>query len=218
VKPSPARHKLNGDRRREAVTGAVKGAKTGPTGAARGAAKAVVKRPAARPSAPSSTARPSRARRAARATGGYAAKRGKGLAIKRLEGPVSGALFAEYFAGIFVIFIGVFTKAPTEGYLAVMPKIMIRLTALTAVFFVLFLMQGSKRGAQAAVWFGLLVDLGIVFTAAKSQTFSTTADIISGKGMPVQTLGAKGDGTGNQPSALTVPPEPEGVQLPDVTG
>lgn len=63
-----------------------------------------------------------------------------------------------------------------------MSKVLIRLTALTSLFFVLFLMSGSKRGGQFAIWFGLLVDLGIVFTAARGQAFTTLADEISGKG------------------------------------
>jgi hypothetical protein len=135
------------------------------------------------------------------------------------SGPRSGALFAEYFAGGLIICLDLFIKAPTQGYLPVMGKTIIRLTALTAVFFVLFLMQGSRRGAQAAVWFGLLVDLGIIFTAARGQTLSSMADVISGKGLPVQTLSAgTTSDTGNQASALTAPPTPEGVTLPDEQG
>jgi hypothetical protein len=120
--------------------------------------------------------------------------------------PASGALFAEYFAGAFVISVSLFTKSGQDGYLPTMSKIMMRLTALTAVFFVLFLMTGSRRGGQIAMWFGLLVDLGIIFTAAKGETFTTLSDMISGKGTGVKLLSAS--------DALKAP-HPEQMQLAD---
>jgi hypothetical protein len=135
--------------------------------------------------------------------------------MAKLEGPQSGVLFAEYFGGALIISLELFTQGATKGYPASIARVMMRLTALTAVFFVLFLMQGSRRGAQAAVWLGLLVDLGIVFTAARGQTLKTTADIIAGQGTGIQLTSAgdiSGSGGGK---GLDVPPQPEGVQLPD---
>jgi hypothetical protein len=87
-----------------------------------------------------------------------------------------------------------------------MSKVMMRLTALTAVFFVLFLMTGSKRGGQVAIWFGLLVDLGVIFTAARGQTFTSISDMISGKGTGVSLASAT--------NALDAP-HPEQMKLPD---
>lgn len=190
-------------RRRAAVSGALAGSEAGPGGAAVGAVTGAASAKSQAASSASASAKPSRARRA----GQYAGKRGKSFAIKKLEGPQSGALFAEYFGGALVIILGLFTKGPSKGYLDTMSEIMMRLTALTAVFFVLFLMQGSKRGGQAAVWLGLLIDLGIIFTAARGQTFSTTADIVSGKGTGVETAAMT--------SALTVPQPQPGVTFPD---
>lgn len=187
--------------RRHVVLGAVEG---GPAGAAV-AATGSRKRASAASSEPT-TARSSRSVRAGRATGSFAAKRGQSFAVGRLEGPASGALFAEYFAGAFIISMELFTKSATAGYTTTMSRILIRLTALTSLFFVLFLMTGSKRGGQFAIWFGLLVDLGIVFTAARGQSFTTLADEISGKGTGI-TLDAA-------TSALKVP-LPEQTQLPD---
>lgn len=183
--------------RRAVVKGAVTGAKTGPTGAARGAAN---------------SARKSRSSRVTRSAGNRSGK----FAMGKLESPASGALFAEYFAGAFVISIGLFTKSSTDGYLPTMSKIMTRLTALTAVFFVLFLMTGSKRGGQAAMWFGLLIDLGIVFTAAKGETFTTLADMISGKGSGIQLTSATGAATvSTDTTSGLVAPHPEPAKLPD---
>jgi hypothetical protein len=182
-------------RRRTVVLGAVEGSEAGPAGAAVGAAKA------ARSSRVSASSRssPTTARRAR----SYAGGRAKGFTLKKLNSPQSGALFAEYFGGALVICLDLFVEAPSAGYATTMSKVMIRLTALTAVFFVLFLMTGSKRGGQAAVWMGLLIDLGIIFTAARAQTFSTTADEIAGKGSGVTTDAAT--------SALTPPVVPPGV-------
>lgn len=193
--------------RRQVIRGAVVGSEIGPAGAAVGAARASRSSRKAASSSASSSARPSRTRRAAGATGRYAGRRASKFAIQRLEGPASGALFAEYFGGALVIATGLFTKGPSKGYLDTMAEIMMRLTALTAVFFVLFLMTGSKRGGQAAIWLGLIVDLGIVFTAARGQHFTTLASEIAGQGSGVE-LTAMHD-------ALKVPPTPAGVQLPD---
>lgn len=181
--------------RRAVVKGTLEGSKTGPVGAATGAARGAAK-----------GRRQSRTQRAARGAGAYAGTRAGKFGMAKLESPASGALFAEYFAGAFVISIGLFTKSANDGYLPTMSKIMTRLTALTAVFFVLFLMTGSKRGGQVAMWFGLLIDLGIVFTAARGQTFTTLSDMISGKGTGIQLL--------KDTSALDVP-HPEPAKLPD---
>jgi len=188
--------------RRHVVLGAVEG---GPAGAA---VAATGKRRASSSAASSeaSGARPTRSARAGRASTGYARKRGQAFALKSLSGPASGALFAEYFGGAFIITIELFTKAPTEGYSTVMSRVLIRLTALTSLFFVLFLLSGSKRGGQFAIWFGLLVDLGIVFNAARSQTFSTLSDEISGQGTGIS--------LDSVTSSLDVP-HPQQMSLPD---
>jgi hypothetical protein len=97
----------------------------------------------------------------------------------------SPALLAEYLAGVLIISITLFTQSGTKGYQTVITDVMMRLSALTAVFFVLFLMTGSKRGGEAAMWFGLLVDLGIVYKAAQSGDIGNFALLVSGKGLGV---------------------------------
>lgn len=193
--PPPKTRPGKATERRAAVKGAAEGATKGPAGAAVGAATGARK-----------ARKQSVASRAARGTGSYAAKRSGRFAMGKLESPASGTLFAEYFAGALVITLDLFVKSPTEGYLSTMSKVMMRLTALTAVFFVLFLMTGSKRGGQVAVWFGLLVDLGIVFTAARRRSFTDIADMVSGKGTGISLVDAT--------SKLDVP-HPSPPQLPD---
>lgn len=179
--------------RRAVVKGAAEGATKGPAGAAVGAATG---------------ARKARTQRSTITTARQSSSRsgGRKLSIGKLDSPRSGALFAEYFAAALVITFDLFVKSPTEGYLSTMSKVMMRLTALTAVFFVLFLMTGSKRGGQVAVWFGLLVDLGVIFTAARRQSFTDIADMISGKGTGITLVDAT--------SKLSVP-HPDPPQLPD---
>jgi len=79
-----------------------------------------------------------------------------------------------------------FTKGTTKGYTATMSEIMIRLTALTMVFFILFLMAGSPNAGKFAAWLGALVDLGILFTAYRESFFSTLTDIVQGKPLGVE--------------------------------
>ena len=193
--------------RRAVVKGAVEGSEAGPVGVAAGAVKG---RAGARKQQRASAPTRSRSR---------GSSRGRGPGIAKLSGPATGALFAEYFAGALIISFDLFTETPTKGYVPTISKVMMRLTALTMVFFVLFLMQGSQRGAQFAVWFGLLVDLGVIFTAARAQTFSTMSDIISNKGTPAGaqlTSDVSGSSTGGSlASALSVPQTPPGTQLPD---
>jgi hypothetical protein len=141
---------------------------------------------------------------------------GGSFQIKSLDGPHTGALFAEYFAAALIISLALFNETQTKGYSATISKVMIRLTALTAVFFVLFLLQGSKRGAQAAIWFGLLIDLGVIFTAAREQLFSTVATEVSGAGLGAQgvTLDSAGN-LDNGGGGIQPPVTPAGVTLPD---
>jgi hypothetical protein len=90
---------------------------------------------------------------------------------------------------------------------------MVRLTALTAVFFVLLLIAGSPNSGKAAAWFGALVDLGIVFTATRESMFSTLADVVQGvpTGADQATLTAAIKVT--EPPPDIVLPESDGTQL-----
>jgi hypothetical protein len=145
--------------------------------------------------------------------GALAPKKGRtwAQAFDSMSGKTGGApLLAEYIGGVVIICLGTLTQGPSKGYTNVMSELLLRLTALTTVFFVLFLLAGSKAG-KAAVWFGLLVDLGIVFTAVNQNVLSDTATLISDTavgGGTATLLSAGGGGDLEQPEpppAVTLP-------------
>lgn len=157
--------------RRKVILGSIEG---GPAGSAVAAASMVrqERKERAKRAAPKNPAPFSRTR-----TGRYGKK-----GFKTLTGRASGGvLLAEYIGGALIITFSIFTKGPEKGYLDITSEVLIRLSALTAVFFVLFLLSGNSKSGKAAAWFGLLIDLGIVFTATSQSQFTTMADIISGK-------------------------------------
>lgn len=123
-----------------------------------------------------------------------------------LTGAHTSAIFAEYIVAVVIITMGLFVRGGAQGYTQTMSNVLMRLTALTSVFFVLFLLSSSKKGGQVAVWFGLLVDLGVILTAARTQTFSTVSDIVAGKGTGVETATL---------TAATTATEPPRMQLAD---
>lgn len=89
-------------------------------------------------------------------------------------------LIGEWFLGVVLICIAVPTQSANNGYAKTITAIMYRLTALTAVFFVLALMANTK-GSKTAVYAGALIDLGIAFNAMQSGTLRGAANMITGK-------------------------------------
>lgn len=118
-----------------------------------------------------------------------------------------GVLLAEFLAGVLILVIGTLTTGPKKGYTSTMASLTVRLTALTAVFFVLFLLAGTKAG-KAAMWFGFLIDLGITFTATSQNVFADLAGVVQGQplkdasGNPVDTTQLIADMGDEPPSAL----------------
>lgn len=115
--------------------------------------------------------------------------------------PRVGALMAEWLFGVVVISVTVPLQGAQNGYGKTITDIMFRLTGLTGFFFVLALMGNSQRAARFVVWFGLLVDLGILFTATTSGTFNAMTAVF--KGQPITNSGGGGvvpaaDVTSNQ--------------------
>ena len=116
----------------------------------------------------------------------------------------TGKLVVEWLAGVVLISIAVPTQGSDNGYQKVMTTIMYRLTALTAVFFVLALMANSRAG-RVAVYVGLLIDLGLVFTTYREGTLKKTGELIAGK--PTGEAGNSTDGGGTAvPEANIFPP------------
>src|SRR5215469_2234453 len=145
-----------------------------------------------------------RASRADRAKARRQVSKGYATLTGRSSG---GVLLAEYFGGALLISATLFNKAQTEGYLNVIGQVMVRLTALTGVFFVLFLMAGTEKLGKFAAWFGLLVDLGILFTAVQDDTVKTIGMALTGQPTGVKLTDVV--------KSTTVPEPTTGVQLPD---
>lgn len=166
-----------------------------------------------RGSSRTSASSPKGSRTQPRIGGVLAPKKGRtwAQAFDSMSGKTGGApLLAEYIGGVVLICLGTLTQGPSKGYTTVMSELLLRLTALTTVFFILFLLAGSKAG-KAAVWFGLLVDLGIVFTAVNANVLSDTATLLSDTavgGGTATLLSAGGGGDLEQPEpppAVTLP-------------
>lgn len=103
----------------------------------------------------------------------------------------SPVLLAEFIGGLVIIAVAMFTRTATEKYQDVMASIMARYTAFTGIFFILFLMgSGGKRASQAAAWFGLIIDLGLLFDATNHSMFEDLSAFINGSGLTNATLTA----------------------------
>lgn len=95
--------------------------------------------------------------------------------------PKVGALMAEWLFGVVVISVTVPLQGAQNGYGKAITDVMFRLTGLTGFFFVLALLGNSARASRFVVWFGLLVDLGILFTATTSGTFNAMTAVFKGE-------------------------------------
>lgn len=110
----------------------------------------------------------------------------------------TGKLIAEWLLGVILICVAVPIQAANAGYLKTITSIMYRLTALTAVFFVLALMSDTK-GAKTAVYAGLLIDLGIIFNAVQVGTFKGITNIMTGNSTLIGTAQPASDITKASP-------------------
>lgn len=99
----------------------------------------------------------------------------KGLAGKE----PGGILLAEYLAAVVLLCVAAITRGGRDGYTTVMANLTIRLTAVTGVFFVLFLLAGTRAGKTAA-WFGLLVDVAIFINSAQRNVFLDIGRAVTG--------------------------------------
>lgn len=133
--------------------------------------------------------------RGGRGKGASLSRRGRSVGFPSSDKRTSGflgkaydhspVLLAEFFAGVVIIAIAMITRSATEKYNDVISSIMGRYTAFTAVFFVLYLMgSGGKRSSQAAAWFGLLIDLGLLFDAVNHNVFQDLSGMVTGAGLP----------------------------------
>lgn len=101
------------------------------------------------------------------------------------HGPV---LIAEFVLGLVIIIITTITSSAKSTYQEAMATAMLQSTALTGVFFILFLVASGKRASQAAAWFGAIVDLGILFNAVNQGAINQFGSLVAGKGVSNVTL------------------------------
>jgi hypothetical protein len=116
----------------------------------------------------------------------------------QVTGPHTGTLIAEYALAVFFIMWTVFTSKDT--YVNAMSTAMWRLTALTFLFFVLALVDHGGRPGKAAVAFGALIDLGVIFSATNQNVIGSIGNVLSGQGQGVSTTAAlKSAGGSDEP-------------------
>ncbi len=137
--------------------------------------------------------RDSRQSRSSRAKGSRS-RPGSSASGQILTGPKTGALITEFLIAVLLIIIGVFTSS--KSYAARMSAMLWQLTSLFLVFFVLALLDKGGKMSKAAVAFGAMIDLGILFVATQQSLPGVSGT--GGTTSPVQAFATALTGTGAQ--------------------
>lgn len=93
-------------------------------------------------------------------------------------------ILAEYVLAMIIIVIKTITGTAKTSYQEAMAVAMLQASALTGVFFILFLIASGKRASKVAAWFGVLIDLGVLFTAVNANSITDFTSLVQGKGLP----------------------------------
>lgn len=93
-------------------------------------------------------------------------------------------ILAEYILAMLIIVIKTITDTAKTNYQSAMALAMLQASALTGVFFVLFLLASGKRASKVSAWFGALVDLGVLFTAVNAGAITDFTSLVQGHGLP----------------------------------
>lgn len=133
-----------------------------------------------------SGASPSRSGRqpASRRQGGGPTFRGAKADLKSVS-PQTPKLAAEFLVCVLIITISTFTKP--GDYAVKMSQALWRLTAVTALFFVLALWSMSEKYGKIATAFGVLIVAGVLYHAGKD--ISGTINEVAGMGQTDPTTG-----------------------------
>lgn len=110
-----------------------------------------------------------------------ASPRRSGPGSTRAMQPHARVLVAEWVLGVVLIVATVPAEKGPKGYPEMVSTIMLRLSALTGIFFALSLIGTAERVARFAMWFGLIVDLGIIFHATTTGSTKSITNVFSGK-------------------------------------
>lgn len=157
--------------------GAVKQAKKSLTGSDSASRKRAQDRVPARDDSRVSTARTSSV---PGGHGGGARTRRRGPTSSRPLQPHVRVLVAEWLLAVILIAITVPSEKGSKGYPVMMGTIMLRLSALTGIFFALSLIGTAQRAARFAIWFGFLIDLGIIYHATTSGSTKALTAVFTG--------------------------------------
>ena len=123
---------------------------------------------------------------------------GRGARPRRSPGPRTTArsmqphvrvLVAEWLLAAILIAVTVPSEKGSKGYGQMMSTIMMRLTALTGLFFALTLIGTVQRAAKFAIWFGFIVDLGILYHATTSGSTKAIANVFKGQSIMTSSNG-----------------------------
>ena len=95
----------------------------------------------------------------------------------------SPVLVAEFLAALILVGFQGMSGIAKNGYQHAISGILLRFSAITAIWFVLFLFASSKRGGTFASWFGFLIVLAILFDAVNKGSIKDLTGIVSGAGI-----------------------------------
>lgn len=95
----------------------------------------------------------------------------------------TGALIAEFLLAEVFIWWGIFIGK--KKFNDAMSSALWQSTAVVMVFFVLALISRGEKTSRAAVAFGAIIDLGIIFAATQNGVIATMGQQITGKGTSV---------------------------------
>lgn len=96
-------------------------------------------------------------------------------------------LVGEYIACVLIIGSELITQTARNGYQKTIASVMLRLTALTGVFFVLFMFAtGGGRSSEFAAWFGLLIVIATILDASNKGTIMDMGDLLTGTALTDQ--------------------------------
>lgn len=99
-------------------------------------------------------------------------------------------LVVEYLAAAVLIMVGVVVG--TDSYVKKMSHALVRLTALTGVFFVLALMATGEKSGKFAASFGLLIDIAVLFDQAHNGNLKGIKDSLKSAGGDSESGGGGG--------------------------
>ena len=108
--------------------------------------------------------------------------------IDSSKGSKTTTLIAEWLIACVLIIVSVFDG--TNEYLDAMHDALMRLLAVSAVYFCLALLMRGKGTSKVAVAFGGIIDLALVLNLGKKGTFDSIAKMFTASGTGGQTITA----------------------------